>query len=96
MLHGERLSKEYLPALHNVERLAAAAFIITSDPVVHTVEAATVSQAAEWLDAAALATAESRPAPALSMAGAPQPTLLARLATSQLRTEIEHVAATAQ
>jgi multidrug resistance protein MdtO len=92
MLHGERSPSAHMPALHNVERLAAAAFVATSEPVTRAVDAESVSQVAGWLDAAARATAERRAAPALPasvpMTGDP--------ATSQLRTEMERVAATAQ
>jgi multidrug resistance protein MdtO len=107
MLHGEMSPNAHMPALHNVKRLAAAAFVVTSDPVVHAVDVQAASQVADWLDAAGRATAERRAAPALpssapmkgdpdGTAAAPLSTVLARLATSQLHMETERVAATAQ
>jgi multidrug resistance protein MdtO len=99
MLPGEIGQKVHLPHLHDMERLAAAAFVLTSDPVAHGVDVRAVSQVAEWLDAAARATAERRAAPALpasAPAAIPLSMVLARVATSQLRTEIDRVAATAQ
>lgn len=105
MLPGDQ--QAHMPGLRNVERLAAAAFVVTSEPVAHAVDVQAVSELGDWLDAAARATAESRAAPALpspatvnghteDTTAVPSSTLLALLATSQLRTEIEHVAATAQ
>jgi multidrug resistance protein MdtO len=91
MLPRELRHKAYMPDLRSVARLAATAFIVTSEPVAPTTDVQAVAAMGEWLDAAAQATAESRPTPAL-----PSPDLLARVATSQLRTEIEHVATTAQ
>jgi hypothetical protein len=96
-----------MPALHSLERLAAAAFIVTSDPVAGAVDVHAVSQVADWLDAAGRATAERTAPPAPPSAAPmkedpdgspaiPLATVLARAATSQLRTEIDHVAATAQ
>jgi multidrug resistance protein MdtO len=107
MLPREMSQQLHMPGLHNVERLAAAAFVVASDSVAHNVDVRAVSELGNWLDGAARATAESRAAPALpspatvneNAAGTtavPSPTLLALLATSQLRTEVEHVAATAQ
>jgi multidrug resistance protein MdtO len=106
MLTDEMRQKARMPGLRNVDRLAAAAFIVTSDPVARAVDVQAVSVLGEWLDAAARATAERTAAPALPTSATvngpaegtavPLPTLLAQLATSQLRTEVEHVAATAQ
>ena len=107
MLPDEMRQKARMPGLHNVDRLTAAAFVVTSDPVARAVDVRAVTELGDWLDAAARATAEGRAAPALpspaamsghaeGATGVPSPTLLALAATSQLRTEIEHVAATAQ
>jgi multidrug resistance protein MdtO len=107
MLPHEMRQHAHMPALGDVERLAAAAFVLTSSPVARAVDVQAVSKLGDWLDGAARATAEGRAAPALpspaAMSGhaegttaVPIPTLLALAATSQLRTEIEHVAATAQ
>jgi multidrug resistance protein MdtO len=81
----------HMPALSSVEGVAAAAFVVTSDSVIDVAEARTTSQLADWLDAAAGATAENQAAPPL-----PGLTPGARSATSKLHWEIERVAATAQ
>jgi multidrug resistance protein MdtO len=94
MLHGKMSPRAHMPALHNVERLAAAAFVATSDPVIRTVDAQTASQVADWLDAAARATAERTAAPAVPASAPLQADPDG--ATSQLRTEMDRVAATAQ
>jgi len=73
-----------------VERLAAATFIVTSDPWAHEAEAGRASKLADWLDAAGRATAEASAPPPLP-AFAPTP----GTATSKLYTEVERVAATA-
>ncbi len=107
MLPDRTLQQAHMPGLRNVERLAAAAFVVTSAPVAHAVDTQAVSELGDWLDAAASATADNKAAPALpspalliahaqGTTAAGSPTLLALQATSQLRTEVEHVAATAQ
>jgi len=106
MLHSERSPIGHMPALHSVERLAAAAFVVTSEPLAHALDTAATSQIAAWLDAAGRATAgiAAAPAPPVlsavkaqpdAMAGLPRATMLARIATAQLRTEIGRVAASA-
>jgi multidrug resistance protein MdtO len=101
MLPGQIPPNAHLPGLHSVERLAAAAFIITSDPISQGVDAGTTLQLADWLDAAGRATAEQQAVPTPPSATTPgEPAtglvqVLARLATAQLRTEIARVAATA-
>jgi multidrug resistance protein MdtO len=92
MLPGRVLPNEHLPGLRNVERVAAAAFVVASEPVTHSADVQAVSQIADWLDAAGRATAEQRAAPA-PPSSIP---ILARVATFQLRAEIDRVAATAQ
>jgi multidrug resistance protein MdtO len=79
----------YMPDLSSVERLAAAAFIVTSDSVARVVDAHAISELADRLDA------NTRPS-AMRTPALPASTHLATLATSQLRTEVEHVATTAQ
>jgi len=91
MLPGQVLPNEHLPGLHSVERLAGSAFVVARDPVAHAADALAVSQAANWLEAAADATVRRSAAPALPVSPAP-----ARGATADLWTEIARVAATAQ
>jgi multidrug resistance protein MdtO len=104
MLPARIVPHVHMPDLHSVECLAAAAFVLTSNPVAPAVDASTASQMADWLDAAGRATAEQQTVPPLpafapanreSLSAAPMSAALARVATSQLRTEIAHVAATA-
>ena len=94
----------HMPDLHSVERLAAAAFVLTSAPVAPAVDARTTAEMADWLDAASRATAEKRTAPPPpayaawnrdSHHHASWTETLARVATSQLHAEIAHVATTA-
>ena len=96
MLPGESPPDAHLPRLHSVERLAAAAFVVTSDPVAQGVNAGTTAQVADWLDLSSRATAEKTAAPPLPVFAPTASTLLARIAASQLYTEVAHVAATAQ
>jgi hypothetical protein len=107
MLPADVSQRAHMPGLRNVERLAAAAFVVTSDPLVRVIDVQAVSAIGDWLDGAAHATAETSTVSALPPFPAthghaegampvPSPPLLAQLATSQLRTEVEHVAATAQ
>ena len=94
MLPGETVPDAHLPGLHSVERLAAAAFVVTSEPLVHSVDAGTTSQVADWLDASSRATAEKTAAPPVPVLVPTASTVLARIATSQLCMEMAHVAAT--
>jgi multidrug resistance protein MdtO len=94
MLPGESPPGAHLPGLHSVERLAAAAFVVTSDAVAHSVDVSTTSQAADWLDASSRAMAEKTAAPPLPLFAPTASTVLARRATSQLCMEMAHVAAT--
>lgn len=94
MLPGAVAPLTHLPKLHDLERLAGAAFIVASAPLTRSVDASSLAREAEWLDAAGKATAEGRPAPALPL-DAPSANTRAGAALAQLRTEIERVAATA-
>jgi multidrug resistance protein MdtO len=87
----------HLPDLHNIERLAGAAFVATGEPVTHGIDAQAVASLGDWLDRAADATAAGRMLP--SVAGDPTTADFATpalRAVSQLRTETEHVARSAQ
>jgi multidrug resistance protein MdtO len=94
MLSGEMPPGAHLPGLHSVERLAAAAFVVTSAPLASAVEAGATSQVADWLDASSRATAEKTVVPPLPVFAPAAPTVLAQIATSQLFTEMARVAAT--
>jgi hypothetical protein len=86
-----------LPDLHGIERLAGAAFVATSDPLAHDVDAQTVGSLGNWLDRAAHATAAGSALPSVAEtattteSGSP-----ARVAVSRLSMESRDVASSAQ
>jgi multidrug resistance protein MdtO len=87
----------HLPGLHDIERLAGAAFVATGEPLARAVDAQTVASLGDWADRAAHATAEGSALPSV----AEDPTTAesataAQAAVSMLRIETEHVAKSAQ
>jgi multidrug resistance protein MdtO len=87
----------HLPDLHGIERLAGAAFVATSDPLVRDVDAQAVASLGDWLDRAAHATAEGSALPSVAEnATTAQSGTAAQLAVSKLRIETEHIAMSAQ
>ena len=87
----------HLPDLHGIERLAGAAFVVTSDPLARDVDAQAVSSLGEWLDRAARATAEGSALPSLAenLMTAESGTA-AQTAVSKLSIETQHVASSAK
>ena len=86
-----------LPDLHDVNRLAGAAFVAASDPLVRDVDARAVAPLGDWLDQAALATAEGGVLP--SAAGNPTtagPRTAAEAAVLHLSIATEQVVRAAQ
>jgi multidrug resistance protein MdtO len=87
----------HLPDLHDVGRLAGAAFVATGDPLARNVDARAVASLGDWLDRAAHATAEGSALPPIAgdaaTAGFGAPV---HAAVSQLRIETENVATSAQ
>ena len=81
----------HLPDLDSIERLAGAAFVATSDPLVRDVDVQAVASLGDWLDRAAQATAEDSALPSLAEAST-----AAQAAVLQLSVETEHVATSAQ
>jgi multidrug resistance protein MdtO len=88
----------HLPDLPGVERLAGAAFVITSEPLVRELDVPAVASLGDWLDRAAHETAEGSALPSVPGLGtaAASGGTAAQLALSQLGIEIEHVATSAQ
>jgi multidrug resistance protein MdtO len=90
----QMLSRQtHLPDVHGIERLAGAAFVATSDPLVHDVDAQAVASLGDWLDRAAHATAEDSALPSVAEAATTAKSgTAAQVAVSKLSIEIEHVA----
>jgi multidrug resistance protein MdtO len=87
----------HLPAMHSIERLAGAAFVATSEPLVHNVDAGTVAALGEWLDRAARATAEGGTLPAgVEVTANAGSGMAARMAVSKLSAETGQVATSGQ
>jgi hypothetical protein len=82
-----------LPDLHGVERLAGAAFVATSEPLAHDVDAQAVALLGDWLDRAAHAMAEDSALPSVPEAATTAKSgTAAQVAVSKLSIETKHVA----
>jgi multidrug resistance protein MdtO len=94
----EMLSRQtHIPDLDSIERLAGAAFVATSEPLAHDVDAQTVASLGDWSDRAAQATAENSALPSVAEAVTTAKSgTAAQMAVSKLRLETEHVATSAQ
>jgi multidrug resistance protein MdtO len=87
----------HLPGLDSIERLAGAAFVATSDPLAHDVDAKAVASLGDWLDRAAQATAGDSALPSIAEdATTAESASAAQAAVSNLRIETKHVATSAQ
>ena len=84
MIPEGALRRRNLPDLLDIERLAAAVFVLASDPLKRSSGLPSQEDTAGWIDRAAQATAQGTPLPPIP----PFP--------PALLTEIEHVAASAQ
>ena len=85
--------RTHLPDLHGVERLAGAAFVATSEPLAHDVDAQAVALLGDWLDRAAHAMAEDSALPSVpESATTAQSGTAAQVAVSKLSIETKHVA----
>lgn len=108
MIPERAVQRRHLPDLPDIERLAAAAFVLTSDSRGRGLNLPSRDDAASWVDRAAQATAEGKALPPIPASTGPasgtsppsgaQTTLSAsgQLAQLHLLTEIGHVAASAQ
>jgi multidrug resistance protein MdtO len=87
----------HLPDLDSIERLAGAAFVASSEPLVRDVDAQAVASLGDWLDRAAQATAEDRALPSVAEAATSATSVTAaQAAVSKLSIETGHVASSAQ
>jgi hypothetical protein len=87
-----------LPSVANVERLAGAAFVITTDAISPYAETGSTARLAAWAESAADNVSRARPVPpspvptTSSPATAVEPDARARHALEQLESEVQHVA----
>jgi len=87
----------HLPGLDSIQRLAGAAFVATSEPLVRDVDTQAVALLGDWLDRAAQATAEDSALPSVAEAATTAKSgTAAQVAVSKLSIETEHVASSVQ
>jgi len=87
----------HLPDLDSIQRLAGAAFVATSEPLVRDVDTQAVALLGDWLDRAAQATAEDSALPSVAEAATTAKSgTAAQVAVSKLSIETEHVASSVQ
>ena len=86
----------HLPDLHDIERLAGAAFVVTGEPLAREVDAQAAASLGDWLNEAARATAEGTIFPALERHGATSKSATAaQAAVARLTGAAERVAGSA-
>ena len=86
-----------LPEVRGIERLAGAAFVATSDPLLRDINAKAVVSLGDWLDRAARATAEGTALPPVAeLPVIAQSEMADRTAVAKLRLETERVAESGQ
>jgi multidrug resistance protein MdtO len=87
----------HLPDLGSIQRLAGAAFVASSEPIVRDVDTQAVASLGDWLDRAAQATAEDSALPSVAeVATTARSGTAAQVAVSKLSIETEHVASSVQ
>jgi multidrug resistance protein MdtO len=90
-----------VPTVASVERLAGAAFVVTTDAISPYAETGSTARLAAWAESAADNVSRGRPVPpspvptASSSATAVEPSAIALLAIEQLTSEVQHVASAA-
>jgi hypothetical protein len=100
MLPSHALENRNEPALSGIERLAGAAFVVTTDSIAPYAEPESTARLAQWAESAADNVARNRPAPPNPVPAASSPTpaamepgaLRAQRALEQLGSEVQHVA----
>ena len=101
MLPSHARASHNLPSLANVERLAGAAFVVTTDAISPHVETGSTARLAAWAESAADNVSRGRrvpPSPVLSTsspATAIELDATAQHAIEQLESEVQHVASAA-
>lgn len=102
MLPGDAPESRRLPSLSDIERLAGAAFVVTTDSISPHVEPQSTARLAQWADSAADSLSRNQPAapspvlpagPSASPAAMEPDARLAQHAVEQLESEVQHVAA---
>jgi hypothetical protein len=89
-----------VPSVANIERLAGAAFVVSTEAISRYAEPGSTARLAEWAESAADNLSRNRPAPPspLPAASSPVPTAAepearrAQRAVEQLMSEVQHVA----
>jgi multidrug resistance protein MdtO len=88
-----------VPSVANVERLAGAAFVVTTDAISHYADLGSTARLAEWAESAADNVSRGQPVPASPVPTASSPAtaiepdaLLSLHAIEQLESEVQHVA----
>jgi multidrug resistance protein MdtO len=100
MLPSEALKSRRVPPLAEIERLAGAAFVVTTDSISHYAEPGSTARLAQWTASAADSLSENRPVPPspVPAASSPAPATTepdarrAQRAIEQLESEVQHVA----
>jgi multidrug resistance protein MdtO len=101
MLPDQATESLRVPSVANIERLAGAAFVVTTKPISAYAEPRSTARLAEWAEAAADSVSSGRPLPASpvpaasSLATAIEPgARVGQHAIEQLESEVQHVAST--
>ena len=100
MLPSHAPESRSLPPVADIERLAGAAFVVTTDSISRYAEPASTARLAEWAESAADNLSQNRPVPPSPVPAAfpPAPAAmepdarLAQHAIEQLESEVQHVA----
>jgi multidrug resistance protein MdtO len=100
MLPSDALESRSVPPLANIERLAGAAFVMTTDSISPHAEPGSTARLAQWAESAADNLSRNRPVPPspVPAASLPAPAAsepdarLSRRAIEQLESEVQHVA----
>jgi multidrug resistance protein MdtO len=100
MLPGGVPESRSLPPLSDIERLAGAAFVVTTDSISPCVQPESTARLAQWADSAADSLSRNQPAapspvlagPSAAPAAMEPDARLARHAIEQLESEVQHVA----
>jgi multidrug resistance protein MdtO len=89
-----------IPSVANIERLAGAAFVVSTDAISRDAEPGSTARSAEWAESAADNVSTGRPVPPSPVPTVPSPATalepgarLSRHAIEQLESEVRHVAA---
>ncbi len=100
MLPSHALESRSVPAVSDIERLAGAAFVVTTDSISPYAEPGSTARLAQWAESAADNVSQNRPVPPspVPTASSPAPAAIepdarsAQRAIEQLESEVQHVA----